>query len=77
MSAKEEISPEQASEMLRISLRTLLKKIDAGEIASHSAGSQRVIAIADVLAYRSVQRERAQSALRRMRDEADEMGLYV
>jgi hypothetical protein len=54
-----------------------LKKIDAGEIASHSAGSQRVIAIADVLAYRSVQRERAQRALRRMRDEADEMGLYV
>ena len=77
MSAKEGSSPEQASEMLRISLRTLLKKIDAGEIASHSAGPQRVIAIAHVLAYRSVQRERSQRALRRMRDEADELGLYV
>jgi excisionase family DNA binding protein len=71
-----EVSPEKAAEMLRISRPTLLKKLDGGEIPFHYVGSHRRIAVADVLAYRHTQKERAQAALRQMRDEADEMGLY-
>lgn len=71
-----EVSPEKAAEMLRISRPTLLKKLDSGEIPFHYVGSHRRIAVANVLAYRSKQKERAQAALRQMRDEADELGIY-
>ncbi|MCI0660763.1 MAG: helix-turn-helix domain-containing protein [Acidobacteria bacterium] len=71
-----EVSPEKAAEMLRISRTTLLKKLDKGEIPFHYVGSHRRIAVVDVLAYRSKQKERAQSALKLLRDEADKMGIY-
>lgn len=71
-----EVSPEKAAEMLRISRPTLLKKLDNREIPFHYVGSHRRIAVADVLAYRNKQKERAQAALQQMRDEADEMGIY-
>ena len=71
-----EVSPEKAAEILRISRPTLLKKLDNGEIPFHYVGFHRRIAVADVLAYRNKQKERAQTALQQMRDEADEMGIY-
>jgi excisionase family DNA binding protein len=71
-----EVSPEKAAEILRISRPTLLKKLDNGEIPFHYVGSHRRIAVADVLAYRNKQNERAQAALQQMRDEADEMCIY-
>lgn len=71
-----DVSPEKAVEMLRISRSTMLKKLDSGEIPFHYVGSHRRIAVADVLAYRSKQKGRAQAALKLLRDEADEMGIY-
>jgi uncharacterized protein YbjQ (UPF0145 family) len=73
----EDFGIEQAAEMLRISPRTLSKKLDAEEIAFHYAASERRIAIADLQDYRRRQKESAQASLERMRDDADEMGLYV
>ena len=64
-----EVSLERAAEMLRISITTLLKKLDSGEIPFHYDGSHRRIAIADVLVYRSKQKERSQAALQQLRDE--------
>jgi excisionase family DNA binding protein len=71
-----EVSPEKAAEMLRVSRPTLLKKLDSGEISFHYVGTHRRIAVADMLAYRRKQKERAQAALEQMRDEADELGNY-
>lgn len=71
-----ELSPEKAAEILRISRPTLLKKLDGGEIPFHYVGSHRRIAIADLMAYRHTQKERAQSALQQMRDDADTIGIY-
>lgn len=71
-----EVSPEKAAEMLRISRPTLLKKLDGGELPFHYVGAQRRIAIADVLAYRRQQKERAQAALKQMRAEADAIGSH-
>lgn len=73
---EDEISPEKAAEMLRISRPTLLKKLDNGEIPFHYVGAHRRIAISDLLAYRRQQKERAQAALKQMRDEADDLGAY-
>lgn len=73
----EDFGIEQAAEMLRISPSTLLKNLDAGEIAFHYAASERRIAVADLLYYRRKQKELAQASLEQMRDEADEMGLYA
>lgn len=71
-----EVSPEKAAEMLRISRPTLLKKLDGGEIPFHYVGAHRRISVTDLLAYRQTQKERAQTALQQMRDDADEMGIY-
>jgi excisionase family DNA binding protein len=73
---EDEVSPEKAAEMLRISRPTLLKKLDSGEIPFHYVGSHRRITVADVLAYRRRQKEQAQAALRQMRDEADKLDIY-
>ena len=72
----DEVSPEKAAGMLRISRPTLLKKLDSREIPFHYVGSHRRITVADVLAYRRQQKEQAQAALQQMRDEADELGIY-
>ena len=72
-----QVSLEKAAEMLRISAPTLRKKLDDGEILFHDSGVERRIAVADVLTYRSEQKERARAALRQMRDDADEMDIYV
>jgi excisionase family DNA binding protein len=71
-----EVSPEKAAELLRISRPTLLKKLDQGALPFHYVGTHRRIALADVLAYQRQQKERAQIALRQMRDDADELGIY-
>lgn len=73
---KSEVSLEKAAEMLRISRPTLLKKLDGVEIAFHYAGSHRRISVTDLLAYKREQKERAQTALQQMRDDAEEMGIY-
>lgn len=72
----ENLGVEQVAEMLRISPHTLLKKLDAGELAFHYAASERRIVVADLLDYRRKQKELAQASLEQMRDEADEMGIY-
>lgn len=71
-----EVSPEKAAELLQISRPTLLKKLDQGALPFHYVGTHRRIALADVLAYQRQQKERAQSALRQMRDDADDLGIY-
>lgn len=71
-----EVSPEKAADLLCISRPTLLKKLDQGLLPFHYVGTHRRIALADVLAYQRQQKERAQTALRQMRDEADELGIY-
>jgi excisionase family DNA binding protein len=72
----DEVSPEKAAEMLRISRPTLLKKLEAGEIPFHYVGSHRRLLIGDVLAHKQTQRERARAALRQIRDEADDLADY-
>jgi len=72
----EEISIERAAEMLRISTGALTKKLDANEIRFHYVASERRVVVADLLDYRRRQREQVQMALKRMRDEADEIGIY-
>lgn len=62
--------------MLRVSPPTLLKKLDSGEIPFRWVGAHRRISVADMIAYRAKQKAQAQAALRQMRDEADELGLY-
>jgi excisionase family DNA binding protein len=44
----DDLSVEQAAEMLRISAQTLMKKLDAGEIPFHYVASECRIAVADL-----------------------------
>jgi excisionase family DNA binding protein len=72
----DEVSPEKAAEFLRVSRPYLVKKLEEGEIPFHFVGTHRRIAIADLIEYKRRRRARSLEALRQMREEAEEMGLY-
>lgn len=59
---EDEVSPEKAAEMLRISRPTRLKKLDSGELPFHFVGSHRRLTVKYVLAYRRRLKEQAQAA---------------
>ena len=72
----DEVSPEKAAEFLRVSRPYLVRKLEAGEIPFHFVGTHRRVAMADLVKYKQRQRARSLEALRQMREEAEEMGLY-
>jgi excisionase family DNA binding protein len=72
----DEVSPERAAEFLRVSRPFLVKKLDAGEIPFHRVGAHRRILMSDLIEYKRQRRQSGQEALRRMREEAEELGLY-
>jgi excisionase family DNA binding protein len=72
----EMISPEKAAVLLQVSRPFLVKQLEAGAIPFHWVGSHRRLRLADVITYRQQRTEKSYAALRQMREEAEEMGLY-
>lgn len=59
MTRDQEISTQQAAEILGLSRPTVVRLIDEGELAAHVPGAvRRKLRLADVLAYREVLRAR-------------------
>lgn len=70
-----ELSTTEAARALGMSRPTLIRLIDAGEIASHKVGSHRRLLTQDVLSYRQQQINRQRQAYESLMLETDALGL--
>jgi excisionase family DNA binding protein len=72
----QELTTQQAAELVGVSRPFLVKLLEAGKIRFHNAGTHRRVYLKDVLEYKQQRDEDRHAALDRMAREAEEAGLY-
>ncbi len=74
--ADDELTTQQAADILNVSRPYLVRLVDAGTIPSHRVGTHRRIRREDLERYRLERDVRRRAALRTMVNDAEEAGLY-
>jgi excisionase family DNA binding protein len=72
---REEITTQQAADLLNVSRPYLVGMIDKGELPARLVGNQRRLPLKDVLAYRAENRAKRLETLRRLTELDQELGL--
>jgi excisionase family DNA binding protein len=75
MPSKQEVSTVEAANFLNVSRPFVIKEIEQGRLPYRMVGTHRRIAFDDLAQYAEKMRERQKSALQRMADDANELGL--
>lgn len=72
----EELTTQQAADLLQVSRPYLVRLLEEGKIPYHMAGTHRRIYLRDVLAYKELRDRRRREALRELRRVSEALGLY-
>jgi excisionase family DNA binding protein len=73
---REDVSPQKAAEILNVSRAYVMRVVETGEIPFRIVGKRRRLRLSDVLAYKARADAEAESALRELVAQAQELGLY-
>ena len=73
---EEEISAEQAADVLSVSQPYLDGLLDGGEIPSNKVGGRRLLQRSDVVRFRGLEQARRLDAVNALAAEAQELGIY-
>lgn len=76
VSSPQEVTTQQAADLLNVSRTTVIRLIDNGEIPARMAGTHRRIPLADLLSFRDGMIAMRRKALDDMVAEAEAFGLY-
>ena len=71
-----ELRTQQAADYLNISRPSLIKLLEAGQIAYHMAGTHRRVLVRDIAAYKEQRDARARETLKELVADAQELDLY-
>ena len=71
------LTTQQAAELLNVSRPYLIRILEAGDLPYEMVGTHRRLDLDDVLRYRAHRTQRRRDALRRLSQEADELGIYT
>lgn len=72
----DEITTQQAADLLSVSRQYLAGLVDRGEIPSRMSGAGHPLKVSDVLRYRDVDRARRLEAVNAISAEAQVLGIY-
>lgn len=72
----QQLTTQQAADLLGVSRPTLVKILEAGRIPYDQPGRHRRIRLTDVLTYQAARRAEQREALRELARDAQELGLY-
>ncbi|MCE4547235.1 MULTISPECIES: helix-turn-helix domain-containing protein [unclassified Caballeronia] len=73
--SQKEFTTVEAAHFLNVSRPFVIKEIEAGRLPHRMVGTHRRVAFGDLMAYANRMRERQESALDRMADNARDLGL--
>lgn len=71
----DELTTQEAADLLNVSRPHLVKLLKEGRIPHHMVGTHHRVRRRDVLAYKARQREHAEDALQALADQAQDLGL--
>jgi excisionase family DNA binding protein len=76
MARDEDLTTQQAADLLNVSRQYLVRLLDRGDIASHKTGAHRRVRAVDLAAYRESRDQARRTALAEMTAEAQQDGGY-
>lgn len=76
MPVMEELSTQAAADMLGMSRQFLVRELEAGKISFHRTGAHRRIYYKDLLEYKEQRQQKRRSAIDRMAQKSEELGVY-